>query len=205
MVRTRAPELSQTAPWLNCDGSLSLRALRGKVVLLDFWTYGCINCLHTLPDLHYLEAKYRDRVIVIGVHTAKFEQEQNPEAVQQAIWRYGITHPVVVDCDRTVWDQYAIRAWPTFVVINPQGYVVATVAGEGQRERLEQTIEKILGGEREAETEQAAFADGSLPRSSSPLAFPGKVVVDGPGNRLLIADTGHHRIVMTTLAGEFRA
>lgn len=202
MIRTRAPELPQLAPWLNCDGSLSLRALRGKVVLLDFWTYGCINCLHILPDLHYLEAKYRERLVIIGIHTAKFEQEQNPEAVQQAIWRYGITHPVVVDCDRTLWDQYAIKAWPTFVVIDPQGYAIATLAGEGQRERLERLIEGVIGNPSGAGAEQENDdANSGQPWLASPLAFPGKVVVDGPGDRLFIADTEHHRIVVTTLAG----
>lgn len=208
MIRTRAPELPQKAPWLNCDGSLSLRALRGKVVLLDFWTYGCINCLHTIADLHYLEAEFRERLVIIGVHTAKFEREQSPEAVQQAIWRYGITHPVMVDCDRTLWDQYAIRAWPSFVVIDPQGYVVATLAGEGQRERLEQTIAEVLGEPQEqslGRQEKNRDNNSNLPRLISPLAFPGKVLVDGRGNRLFIADTEHHRIVITTLAGEFRA
>jgi len=102
MARLRAPELSQNLPWLNCDRPLSLKALRGQIVLLDFWTYGCINCLHVIPDLHYLAEQYPENLTIIGVHTAKFDHEQNQDSIQQAIVRYSITHPVVVDRDRTL-------------------------------------------------------------------------------------------------------
>jgi thiol-disulfide isomerase/thioredoxin len=144
MVRIRSPQLPQTLPWLNCDYPLSLTELRGQIVLLDFWTYGCINCLHVISDLHALEQKYARHLTIIGVRTAKFEQEQNLDSIQQAILRYGITHPVVVDRDRTLWDQYAIRAYPTFVLIDPQGYIVTTLAGEGRRAILDDLIRRLI-------------------------------------------------------------
>jgi thiol-disulfide isomerase/thioredoxin len=207
MVRIRAPKLSQTFPWLNCQQPLSLKALRGQIVLLDFWTYGCINCLHVIPDLHHLEQKYAKYLTVIGIHTAKFDHEQNIESVQQAIWRYGISHAVLVDCDRTLWDQYAVRAYPTFVLIDPQGYIVATLSGEGRRQTLASLIERLIeehegkGTLTERTLEEILQPESLL---TAPLAFPGKVLADESSDTLFIADTGHHRLVMTTLNGTLK-
>ncbi|MGA7932975.1 MAG: thioredoxin-like domain-containing protein [Kovacikia sp.] len=208
MARVRAPEFPQNLPWLNGNHPLSLKLLRGRIVLLDFWTYGCINCLHGIPDLQYLEQKYGDRLVVLGVHTAKFAQEQNPESVQQAIQRYGICHPVVVDRDRTLWDQYAVRAWPTFVVIDPQGYVVATISGEGQRPLLDDLIQQLIAEQANNGTlnqEQLRLTlEPSQALLTSPLAFPGKVLADAGDDSLFIADTGHNRIVITSLDGTLK-
>ena len=124
MSRIRAPKLPQNYPWLNTDKPLSLESLKGRVVILDFWTYCCINCLHVLPDLKFLEQKYPDSLTVIGVHSAKFENEKDVENVRQAILRYDIGDPVLVDSGSRVWQQYAVRAWPTFKIIDPEGYVV---------------------------------------------------------------------------------
>ena len=200
MIRVRAPELPQNLPWLNCDRPLSLLALQGRIVILEFWTVSCINCLHVIPDVKYLEQKYRDRLVVIGVHTAKFDHEQHPDNIQQAIVRYGITHPVVVDCDRQIWDNYTVRAWPTFVVI-AKGYVVATVSGEGKRQFLDDLIQQLIG-------EEAGTLDDALPLTlepspvlTYPLAFPSIVLADETSDTLFIADTGHHRIAIATLNG----
>ncbi len=204
MVRIRAPELSQTVPWLNCHQPLSLKTLRGKIVLLDFWTYGCINCLHVIPDLHYLQEKYAPYLTVIGIHTAKFDYEQTVESVEQAIARYAITHPVVVDCDRTLWDQYAIRAYPTFVLIDPQGYIVTTISGEGRRSILDHLIQQLIAehrGKGSLDEQSLAAILQSPSQRSFPLAFPSKVFADATSDTLFIADTGHHRLVMTTLNG----
>lgn len=102
-VRVRAPELPQNQPWLNTDKPLLLQQLRGRIVILDFWTYCCINCLHVLPDLKYLEQKYKGSLTVIGVHSAKFDQEKQVESISQAILRYDIEHPVVVDNYLQLW------------------------------------------------------------------------------------------------------
>ena len=202
MPRVRAPELPSYFPWLNCASPLSLQQLKGRVVLLDFWTYCCINCLHVLPDLKYLEQKYADRLTVIGVHSAKFINESDAESVRQAVLRYDIEHPVVVDRDLHLWQQYAVRAWPTIVVIDPAGYVVGAVAGEGNRDKLDQLVAQLL---EENQTAGSVTIDLLLEKQRqpiTPLAFPGKVLADEASDRLFIADTGHHRIVVTTLQGE---
>ncbi|MBA3246692.1 MAG: redoxin domain-containing protein, partial [Pyrinomonadaceae bacterium] len=111
--RVRAPELTGHRGWLNTEQPLSLAALKGKVVLLDFWTYGCINCIHVIPDLKRLEEKYADQLVVIGVHSAKFENEKETDNIRQIILRYEIEHPVVNDADFAIWQAYAVRAWPT--------------------------------------------------------------------------------------------
>ena len=102
----RAPELSGAIAWLNVPAPLSLKALRGKVVLLDFWTYGCINCIHILPDLKKLEASFRDELVVIGVHAAKFDNEKATENIRQIIRRYEIEHPVANDAEFRIWRAY---------------------------------------------------------------------------------------------------
>src|SRR4028119_2394360 len=107
----RAPEFPVDADWLNTDKPLSLRALRGKIVLLDFWTYGCINCMHILPDLKKLERKYPNELVVIGVHSAKFANESEGSKDRNALLRYNIEHPVLVDKGMRVWDEYTVRAW----------------------------------------------------------------------------------------------
>ncbi|MBD0334474.1 MAG: redoxin domain-containing protein [Cyanobacteria bacterium Co-bin13] len=201
-MRVRAPELPQANPWLNTPSPLSLKALRGQVVILDFWTYGCINCLHVLPDLKFLEQTYGPQLVVIGVHTAKFEHESDAASVQAAIARYQISHLVLVDCDRSLWDQYAIKAWPTFVVIDPQGYVVATLAGEGQRPALEALVQRLITARPDGAAADPAGPVFSLPPAlPTPLAFPGKVLADPESDTLFIADSGHHRIVITRLDG----
>ncbi|MGJ3246895.1 MAG: thioredoxin-like domain-containing protein [Elainellaceae cyanobacterium] len=210
MVRVRAPEFPQTGSWLNCDQSVSLKDLRGYVVILDFWTYSCINCLHVIPDVRYLERKYGDRLVFIGIHTAKFDHEQNLESIRQAIARHGIMHPVLVDSDRHVWEQYAVRAWPTFVVIDPMGYLVATISGEGQRENLDRLIQQLIdnlaknGAENRTLDSPSVSLSPQSPVHTSPLAFPGHVVADAELDTLFIADAQHHRIVITTLNGALK-
>ncbi|PSB35248.1 thioredoxin-like domain-containing protein [Stenomitos frigidus] len=207
MVRVRAPAFNQALLWLNCDRPLSLKALRGQIVLLDFWTYGCINCLHVLPDLQYLEQKYSQHLTIISIHTAKFDHEQHLESVEQAILRYGITHPVVVDRDRDLWEQYAVRAYPTFVLIDPQGYIVTTLAGEGRRQVLDDLIQRVLEEHTGKGTLSEPFLQAIVQSQPplTPLAFPGKVLADEASDTLFIADTGHHRLVLTTLDGALKA
>ncbi|MER3477624.1 MAG: hypothetical protein C4287_15440, partial [Leptolyngbya sp. ERB_1_2] len=178
----RAPEFPEDLAWLNVDRPLSLKEFRGRIVLLDFWTYGCINCIHSLPDLKYLEQKYGGRLTILGIHSAKFENEGAIENIRQAILRYEIEHPVLVDQDFKVWQSYAIRAYPTFVLIDPKGYVVSTIAGEGRRNLLEQLIQELIENNAIG-SELIRFTLEKFP--ASPLAFPGKVLVN---DRLFISD-----------------
>src|SRR5262245_6943916 len=126
-----APEFPAGLEWLNTEKSISLRELRGKIVLLDFWTYCCINCMHIIPDLKKLEAKYAKELVVIGVHSAKFTNEKGTDNIRQAILRYEIEHPVINDRDFEVWQSYTARSWPTLVLINPKGKIVGAHSGEG--------------------------------------------------------------------------
>ncbi|BAY19251.1 redoxin domain-containing protein [Anabaenopsis circularis NIES-21] len=202
--RVRAPEFPQNYTWLNTDKPLSLKQLRGRVVILDFWTYCCINCLHILPDLKYLEHKYKDSITVIGVHSAKFDNEQETENIRQAILRHDIEHPVLVDQNFRVWQEYTVRAWPTFMIIDPEGYVIGYVSGEGKREVLEELITKVIEEHQQKSTINFQEINHILEKQQqpiiSPLAFPGKVLATPIG--LFIADSGHHRLVISNFDGE---
>jgi DNA-binding beta-propeller fold protein YncE len=201
----RAPELWGTA-WFNTERPLTLADLRGKLVLLDFWTYCCINCLHVLEDLKDLERKYADQpFVVVGVHSPKFAHEDDPESVRQAILRHGVTHPVLLDSGRKVWDAYAVRAWPTLVLVDPRSYILGRVSGEGNRARLDAAIEQALNLLRQAEilddTPLPLRLEAGTDALDTPLLYPGKVLADASSETLSIADTGHHRIVRATLDG----
>lgn len=202
--RVRAPELPQNSPWFNTDKPLSVKQLRGRVVILDFWTYCCINCLHILPKLKYLEQKYKDSLTVIGVHSAKFDNEKETENIRQAILRYDIEHPVLVDSGFRVWQEYAVRAWPTLMVIDPEGYVISYVSGEGNRDVLEELIQKLISQHQQKDTINFQELNLTLEKQQrpliTPLAFPGKVLATKAG--LFIADSGHHRLVISNLEGE---
>jgi thiol-disulfide isomerase/thioredoxin len=202
--RIRAPELKGDRGWLNTDKPLSLAGLRGKVVLLDFWTYGCINCIHIIPDLKKLEKKYPNELVVIGVHSAKFENEKDTENIRRIILRYEIEHPIVNDADFAIWRSYAVNAWPTRYLIDPAGYVIGKLSGEGGYEALDKAIADSIAEFRKRGELNEAPLKLALERAKVgdlPLAFPGKVLADEKGGRLFIADSDHNRIVMTKLDG----
>lgn len=202
--RVRAPELNGHRGWLNTDKPLSLAALKGKVVLLDFWTYGCINCIHIIPELKKLEAKYPNQLVVIGVHSAKFENEKDTENIRKIILRYEIEHPVVNDADFNIWDAYTVNAWPTRVLIDPAGYIIGYVRGEGQYETVDQVIADTIADFRkrgELNEQPLKLALEKAKVGDLPLAFPGKVLADEKSNRLFITDSNHNRIVVTKLDG----
>jgi thiol-disulfide isomerase/thioredoxin len=203
----RAPELPAGFSWLNTDRPLTFAGeLKGRVTLLDFWTYCCINCIHILPDLAYLEEKYRDEPFqVIGVHSAKFTNEAQRQTIRAAVSRYDIHHPVIVDEEMALWNEYAVRSWPTLVLVGPDRKIIGVVAGEGNRDVLDQAIARALQEGRAAGT----LAPGPLRlerersvRAASGLAFPGKVLADPRGGRLFIADSNHSRVVVATLPDE---
>jgi DNA-binding beta-propeller fold protein YncE len=208
----RAPELAGAVDWLNVDAPLTLKALRGKVVLLDFWTYGCINCVHVLPDLKRLEAKYANELVVIGVHSAKFPNEKVTENLRRIVQRYDIHHPVANDAEMSVWRAYTVRAWPTQVLIDPSGYIVGAASGEGHGEQFDRAIAAVIQvfeerGELDRrpldqllrEGSQKADAVAATATANGPLMFPGKVLADEAGGRLFIADSNHHRVLICAL------
>jgi thiol-disulfide isomerase/thioredoxin len=202
MTRVRAPELHGRG-WLNTGGkSLSIHDFRGRIVILDFWTFCCINCLHVLDELRPLEEKYADVLDIVGVHSPKFEHERDPVALAAAVERYGVAHPVLDDPELTTWDQYTAKAWPTLSVVDPEGYVVASMAGEGHAEGLARLVDELI----ETHTAKGTLhrGDGAyVPPASTgtELRFPAKAII-GPQGTVLVADTAHHSIVELTVDQE---
>ena len=192
--RVRAPELRGRG-WLNTGGRpLSLADLRGRIVLLDFWTFCCINCLHVLDELRPVEERYADVLVVIGVHSPKFEHEKDPAALAAAVERYDVRHPVLDDPQMATWEQYAARAWPTLCVVDPEGYLVATMAGEGHAAGLAALLDELI---------EEHAAKGTLHRGEGPfvpppapagdLRFPGKAIISPDG--FLVSSSAEHKIV----------
>jgi len=203
--RVRAPDFTGASGWINTDKPVSIKDLRGQVVLLDFWTYCCINCMHVFPDLKYLEDKYHNQpVVILGVHSGKFDEEKDADNIRAAVLRHNIMHPVAVDNEYNVWNAYAIQSWPTLVLIDPRGYVVGEVSGEGHRADLDSAIAKLLEAGRKDGTlgKPLQFQPERAHFKSGELEFPGKVLADKTGHRLFISDTNHHRIVITSLEGK---
>ncbi|MCZ6560668.1 MAG: thioredoxin-like domain-containing protein [Gammaproteobacteria bacterium] len=195
-----APEFPSGMDWLNTGGrELSVEQLNGKIILLDFWTYGCINCLHVIPDLKRLEEKYAEELVVIGVHSAKFERESTTSGIRRFVQRYQLVHPVVNDKDHEIWRSYGVRAWPTLVVIDPAGNIVGQVSGEGNYDLLDSVIGGLTD---EFEIDRTALSLQVEERPTGQLSFPGKVLADSKNDRLFIADTGNHRIVVAGLDGQ---
>jgi thiol-disulfide isomerase/thioredoxin len=202
-ARVRAPELEGAGGFIGTAGPLTLASLRGRVVLLDFWTQGCINCIHVLEEIHTLEQQFGDDLLVIGIHSPKFPHEHTHAAVERAVERLGITHPVLDDPDMRTWSAYAVSAWPTLVLVDPEGYVAHQVSGEGHVGYFAQAIATLLA----AHGAKGSLVRGPLPvvpREAPPrtgLRFPGKVAHDPASGLLAVADTGHNRIVLLDGAG----
>lgn len=199
----KAPELDGGVAWLNTSKPIRMADLKGKVVVLDFWTLCCINCIHTLPGLAKLEKKYPNELVVIGVHSAKFDNERDTESIRKAILRYEIKHPVVNDANMEIWRNYGVRSWPSLYLIDPEGVLVARGSGEGLHEALDDAIGKLIVTHREKKTLISKPVDFGLAaeKTQSPLFFPGKVLADAKSNRLFIADSTNHRLVITDLGG----
>ena len=182
--------------WVGADPTTTLASLRGRFVLLDFWTFCCVNCLHVLDELRGLEERWADVLTVVGVHSPKFPHEAEPGAVEAAVARYGVTHPVVDDADMATWQAYAARAWPTLVLIDPEGFIAARYAGEGHAHAIDALLRDLVP---RAEAAGILTRDGGAPAPPAPprsgLRFPSGLLdlVDG---RLLVADTAHHQLVL---------
>lgn len=192
-----APDFDRAGlEWFNVPEPLTLAALRGRLVILDFWTFCCINCLHVIPSLKRIEERFPDEVTVIGVHSPKFTAERDPSNLAQAIARLGIRHPVIQDRHMVLWDEYAVRAWPTLVFIAPDGRIVGHVSGEPDPDQLFEGVADLL---------RAWRLDGSLKPSplllvvpetgAGRLRFPGKIK-PLVGGGWAVADAGHHQIVI---------
>ena len=199
-----APAFPADLDWINVENPLTMSGLLGKIVIFDFWTYGCINCLHIIPILEQVEQKYAEEVVVIGVHSAKFENEGQTENLRQIVQRYGVHHPVVNDKDFDIWRSYGVRAWPTVAIVEPQGNVVVRQSGEIPFEAFDQYLSGMIAyyddldpGLIDRTPLELALEGAGDP--GTPLLYPGKVLADADGSRLFIADSSHNRIVIADL------
>ena len=202
--RVRAPEFPEALDWIHTGGrAVRLADLRGRVVLLDFWTYGCINCIHLAPQLHELARRIPDALAVLGVHSGKHPAERVTARIRDAALRLGVTHPVVNDRQFRVWRAFAVNAWPTVVLIDPQGYVVASRGGERTADELTPVVERLIAAHDAAGTlDRGPLPDWARGIPDTPshapgaLRFPTKIATDG--RRLAIADSAHHRVLVGT-------
>jgi DNA-binding beta-propeller fold protein YncE len=198
-----APDLVGGTDWINSDKPISLADLRGRIVLLDFWTLCCINCIHTLPDLAALEARYPGMLVVIGVHSPKFDNERKTASIMKAVLRYNVKHPVVNDADRKIWKTYGAEWWPTLVLIDPDGKVRGIASGEGNLDIADRDIRALIKeyeGKGTLKKDVIKFKLAKEPET--PLAFPGKILADAKSKRLFIADSTNNRVVITDLEGK---
>jgi sugar lactone lactonase YvrE/thiol-disulfide isomerase/thioredoxin len=215
----QAPSLAGAVDWLNVAAPVTIEQLRGKVVILDFWTYGCVNCMHVLRDLKTLEQRFPDELVVIGVHSAKFANEKITDNLRRILVRYEIEHPVANDANLEIWRRYGAQAWPTRIIIDPAGNLVGTAMGEGNLEGFIGAIRTVLRVFDDPSTQNPAQPDSSLRagrinrsplplqlerhrHDDQPLLYPGKVLADERSNRLFIADSNHNRIVVSSLDGK---
>ncbi|HEX6162930.1 MAG TPA: thioredoxin-like domain-containing protein [Vicinamibacterales bacterium] len=201
----RAPGLEGAVAWLNVAAPITIEQLRGKVVILDFWTYGCVNCMHVLRDLKILEQRFPEELVVIGVHSAKFANEKITDNLERILVRYEIEHPVANDANLEIWRRYGAQAWPTRVIIDPAGNLVGTAMGEGNLEGFVNAIRSVI----RVFDEQGGINRAPLPmqlerlrHEDRPLLYPGKVLADERSGRLFISDSNHNRIVVATLEGK---
>jgi Thiol-disulfide isomerase and thioredoxins len=200
----QAPDFPAGQTWFNVSQPLTIAQLRGKVVVLDFWTLGCINCQHIIPDLTRLETEFGDAVAVIGVHSGKYDREHADDSVRQAVIRLGIDHPVVNDPDFAIWNAYGVQAWPTIVVIDPDGKIVGAHEGEGVYDAVEPPVKQLVSDfDAKGQIVRTPLPIDLLaaPIASDFLSFPGDVLADPAGGRLFIADSDNNRILVSDMNG----
>ena len=198
------PEFPADLDWINVEHPLTMQGLLGKIIVFDFWTYGCINCLHVIPVLEQVEKKFADEVVVIGVHSAKFENEGQTENLRQIVQRYGIHHPVINDKDFAVWQGYDARAWPTIAIVNPRGNWLIRQSGEIPFETFDVYLSGMIDyfdglDEDIIDRTPLELALEGAGDPGTPLLYPGKVLADEASDRLFVADSSHNRIVIADL------
>ena len=200
---TKAPNFPDAFDWINVSKPLSWEKLKGHIIVLDFWTYCCINCMHMLPALEELEKKYKGKsVVFIGVHSAKFFNEQDKKNIEQAVARYEISHPVVVDKNMSIWRKYDVGGWPTIIIIDPYGTIVYKQTGEGQKESIEDTVDVLL--EKHSKTgilaKEPLKIEPKILQNKTTLSFPGKISISK--GKIALSDSNHNRIIVTDLSSK---
>jgi sugar lactone lactonase YvrE/thioredoxin-related protein len=195
--RFAAIPFPERAEWVNLDEPLTMEGLKGRYVLLDFWTYGCINCYHMIPNLNALHERYDSRLIVVGVHSAKFTEEQDTRNIREAIERYDIRYPVINDREMELWRQYQVPGWPTIVLIDPDGYVVGGSTGEWEFERLAGLLDMTIDADPDAAPQELPQLSQAAvtARPATRLSFPQGLTYDSATDSLYVSDTGNNRLL----------
>lgn len=190
--------------WFNTDKTLSFSdQLRGKLIVLDFFTYCCINCIHILPDLHRLERHFtddRDGVVIIGVHSAKFPNEKVSDNLLNAILRYNMTHPVVNDMRIELWENLGISCWPTLVLVGPRQELIYYVIGEGHYMELEIFIETAVRFYKSRDMLSMKPVGVVLEKDKESrigLSFPGKLTATR--DHVYVSDSSNHRVLVVDI------
>ena len=203
-----APDFPANAQWLNTPNGAPLHLhqdLKGHLLLLHFFTFSCVNCLHVLPDLAFLRQKYKDTpLLILGIHSPKFDHEKSPAAIQAAAQRHHITHPLLLDPDHKTWDAYAIPSWPTLILIGPDANIIGQVSGEGHRNLLDQSISRALThfNTKNLLTKTPLQLLPPTPGPTTHIPIPAKLLIDPTNNRLLVLDAGNNRILLTSLPND---
>ncbi len=208
LVSSKAPEFPEKATWLNTKEPLSIAKLKGHIVIIDFWTYCCINCMHMIPTLSKLEEEYKNEpVVFIGVHSAKFANERKPENIEEAIGRYEVHHPVVVDESMKIWKAYGANAWPTIIIVDPNGTIVYKKAGERTQIEIGSMIESLLDKAKSSGTLAKKRIEIKTPeiKQKGVLSYPGKISFSKDGKNFAISDSNHNRIlIIETSSGKVK-
>lgn len=193
-----APEFPLTQ-WIFYE-PVRLSDLKGKIVLLDFWTYSCINCIHAIEEVKHLEEKWKNELVVLGIHSGKFPNEHNLQSLKNAVLRNKITHPVANDSNFQIWDLYGISAWPSFVLIDPQGRIVARKVGEGVFAVFDKLIENLVLSsdiKQILKQEKVSIQKKSFERTKNTyLYFPSKITISPSGRELFISNSGANNILV---------
>lgn len=206
-------EENKKTQWFNVLRPLEAADLKDRLILLDFWTYACVNCMQILPEIQKLEQEYGSRLTVIGVHSGKFENEKDAAAIRKAILRYDITNPVINDADYRIWNGFGVTAWPTMILINPNGKIVKTYVGEGEVAKLKADVKKLVSKfkyEINRDPLPVMLEKNSV--ITTVLNSPTKIEYASDLNykthqtpALFIANSGKHNIVISTLSGDIIA
>lgn len=196
-LNRKAIEFPADSKWLNTKKPIKMSQLRGHIVILDFWTSSCINCIHEMPVMSSLEEKFKGKpVVIIGVHSAKFDNEAKPSNINEAIRRYSIRHPVVVDRNMHLWRSYAVNAWPTFVVIDPQGNVFTKMAGEVDELTFISAINDLLNRHGKELAKKPIRIVAPRYKRTGSLSYPGKLSFNEKGDMFALSDSGNNRILV---------
>lgn len=205
--RGEVPGFEGASAWINVDHPLVKDELRGRVVIVDFWTSCCINCLQTLPVLHAIEERFRGRAVtVVGVHSPKFDEEKEAGRLRDVVRDNRIEHPIAVDGSMAIWRAWGVESWPTVAVLDVEGRAIWAASGEPDVEELSRVVASALDEGARAKK----LARGPLrgvrvePIADAPLRYPGKVLALKDGGTA-IADTGHDRVVLVDKGGKVEA